>query len=146
MQDLGEQLIDLTEAELASFSLDERLESAIRSARTIKTHGALRRQKQLIGKLMRTIDAAPVRAQLVQLRADEMRGRQQFAEAEKWRDRVIREGAPALDDFAKASGADVGELRSLLAELQVTFSERVEKTLRRKIFRRIHEILVKIPQ
>jgi len=34
----------------------------------------------------------------------------------------------------------------LLAELDVAFSERAEKTIRRKIFRRIHEILVKLPQ
>jgi len=146
LQDLGEQLIDLTATELASLALDERLETAIRNARTIKAHGALRRQKQLIGKLMRNVDAAPIRAQVMLLRADEMRGKQLFAKAEKWRDRIIKEGAPALDEFAAASGGDDKELRSLLTELQVTFSEKVEKTTRRKIFRRIHEILVKIPQ
>ena len=146
LQDLGERLIELTAAELASLALDEQLETAIRNARTIKANGALRRQKQLIGKLMRNVDAAPIRAQVVLLRADEMRGKQLFAKAERWRDRIIQEGTTALDEFAAASGGDDKELRSLLAELQVTFSEKVEKTTRRKIFRRIHEILVKIPQ
>jgi len=146
LQNLGEQLIDLTAAELASLALDEQLATAIRDAGKIKARGALRRQKQLIGKLMRNIDAEPIRAQLMLLRGDEMRAKQLFAKAEKWRDRILRDGATALDDFAAASGSDDNELRSLLAELRVTFSEKVEKTIRRKIFRRIHEILVKIPQ
>ena len=146
LQDLGEQLIGLTEAERASFSLDERLEAAIHDARKIKTHGALRRQKQLIGKLMRNVDAAPIRAQLARLRADETHSKFQFATAEKWRDRIISEGSTALDDFAADTGTDDKELRSLLAALQVAVSEKAEKTARRNIFRRVHQILVKIPR
>jgi ribosome-associated protein len=146
LQDLGEQLIGLTEAERASFSFDERLDAAIRDARKIKTHGALRRQKQLIGKLMRNVDAAPIRAQLARLRADETHSKYQFATAEKWRDRIISEGSTALDDFAADTGADDKELRSLLAALQAAVSEKAEKTARRNIFRRVHQILVKIPR
>jgi len=146
LQELGEQLIALNGDELSSLSLDERVETAIRNAGKIKPHGALRRQKQLIGKLMRDVDPAPVRAALAAMRADEVYEKRLFAKAEKWRDRVIKDGAAALDEFATTTGTDELELRSLLAELDVAFSERAEKTVRRKIFRRIHEILVKLPR
>ena len=144
LQELGEQLIALNDSELRSLSLEERLETAIRNATKITSRGALRRQKQLIGKLMRDLDPAPIRSALALLRVDEIRDKRLFAKAEGWRDRVVRDRAAALDEFAAATGTDDAELRSLLAELEVAFSERAEKTVLRKIFRRIHEILVKI--
>jgi len=144
LQSLGEQLISLGDAELASLALDERLEDAVKNARGMKAHGALRRQKQLIGKLMRDLDPEQIRSALVELRADDARDKQIFARAEKWRDRLIREGSGALDAFAAKTGSPDPGLRSLLAELDVAFSEKDEKTVRRKIFRRIHEILGKI--
>jgi ribosome-associated protein len=144
LQSLGEQLISLGDAELASLALDERLCDAVKNARSMKAHGALRRQKQLIGKLMRDLDPEQIRSALVELRADDARDKQIFARAEKWRDRLIREGVGALDAFAAETGSPDPGLRSLLAELDVAFTEKDEKTVRRKIFRRIHEILGKI--
>lgn len=141
LQELGEQLIALSEAELASLSLDDKLHQVIRDAGQITSHGALRRQKQLIGKLMRDVDAEPIRAVLSKLRADDVRDKRLFAKAERWRDRIISNGATALDEFEADNGRQDSELRSLLAELEVAFSEKAEKTARRKIFRRIHEIL-----
>lgn len=144
LQSLGEQLISLGDAELASLALDERLCDAVKNARSMKAHGALRRQKQLIGKLMRDLDPEQIRSALVELRADDARDKQIFARTEKWRDRLIREGVGALDAFAAETGSPDPGLRSLLAELDVAFTEKDEKTVRRKIFRRIHEILGKI--
>ncbi len=144
LQSLGEQLISLGDAELVSLALDERLYDAVKKARNMKAHGALRRQKQLIGKLMRDLDPEQIRLALVALRADDTRDKQVFARAEKWRDRIVRDGTAAFDAFAAETGTPDPGLRSLLAELDVAFSERDEKTVRRKIFRRIHEILGKI--
>ena len=145
-QALGEQLIALSDAELSTFVLDERLADAVRAARTIKSHGALRRQKQLIGKLMRDVDPEPIRAQLQALRSDELREKRIFANAERWRDRIIREGADGLAAFEAETGGTDMTLRGLLAELDVAISDRAETTARRNIFRRVHEIIGRIPQ
>jgi len=141
LQELGEQLIALSEAELASLSLDDRLHQVIRDAGQIKSHGALRRQKQLIGKLMRDVDADPIRTVLTKLRADDMRDKLLFAKAERWRDRIINNGTAALEEFEADYGNQDIELRPLLAGLEVAFSEKAEKTARRRIFRHIHQIL-----
>lgn len=68
LQKLGEDLVTLRESELSSIPLDEDLLEAVREARRIKAHGALRRQKQYIGKLMRHVDPEPINAALERLR------------------------------------------------------------------------------
>ena len=146
LQELGETLIALDDDALAAMPLDDRLRQAIQEAARIRSHGALRRQKQLIGKLMRGVDPEPIRAELARRTADDVRTKQLFARAERWRDRIVHEGNAALDRFAEETGVMDAELRRSLAELEVCFSERAEKTIRREIFRRIHEILVKIPE
>ncbi len=144
LQKLGEQLIALTEAELASLPIDERLLRAVRAARSIKSHGALRRQKQLIGKLMKSVDAEPIRIGLRLLKADEVEDKKVFAAAERWRDRLFKDGEPAFEAFSEATGSSDKQLQDLLDDLSVVLDERKEKSIRRQIFRRIHEILVKI--
>ena len=144
LQELGEALIALNRSELSSMPIDDRLRKAIRDARQIKSRGALRRQKQLIGKLMRDIDADPVRAKLAMLRADDLRQERLFARAERWRDRMIREGTIALGEFDAEVGSPDEDLRELLAKHSTARTEKIEKTVRRQIFRRVHEILVKI--
>ena len=68
LQKLGEELITLRESDLQAMPLDEELRDAVLEARRIKAHGALRRQKQYIGKLMGRIDPEPIREALERLR------------------------------------------------------------------------------
>ena len=68
LQKLGEELIMLKASEIDSLPLDENLREAVNEAQQMKAHGALRRQKQYIGKLMRHIDPEPLRAEMAKLR------------------------------------------------------------------------------
>ena len=68
LQKLGEELITLRESDLQAMPLDEELRDAVLEARRVKAHGALRRQKQYIGKLMGRIDPEPIREALERLR------------------------------------------------------------------------------
>ena len=67
MQKLGETLIALKDSELRQIGLDEELLAAVLDARKMKSRGALRRQKQFIGKLMRRIDPEPIRTAMARL-------------------------------------------------------------------------------
>ena len=67
-QKLGEELIPLQESDLRAMDLDDDLLDAVLEAKRLKKHGALRRQKQYIGKLMGRVDPEPIRAALEQLR------------------------------------------------------------------------------
>jgi len=69
-QQLGEDLIPLLESELRSLGLDEDLLDAVLEAKRMKKRGALRRQKQYIGKLMgRLEDPESIRAALERIRS-----------------------------------------------------------------------------
>ncbi len=146
LQDLGEHLIPLKSSELDAIGLHEDLLQAVRAATRVKSHGALRRQKQLIGKLMRQADADLVRARIDASGARDRAEKQMFAKAEKWRDKLLTGGSQELQEFETVSGASDAELRQLLAKLAVTINERTEKTLKRQVFRRVHAILVRISQ
>ena len=142
LQQLGERLVELSDNDLATVALDEALRTAVRDARSIKSHSALRRQKRLIGKLMRRTDPEPIRAALARLSADDLRAKRLFARAERWRDRLVRDAGEGLEAFEAELGGQDQALRSMLGELANTIDERTEKTLRRQIFRQVHAILV----
>jgi len=146
LQDLGEYLIPLKDSELDSIGLSEELLIAVRAAARMKSHGALRRQKQLIGKLMRQADADLIRDRLDKLGARERAEKQLFAKAERWRDSLLADRETALQKFEVESGQAEPELRQLLAELEIAVSDRAETTLKRQVFRRVHAILVRISQ
>lgn len=141
LQELGERLIDLQAPDLDSLPLTEELAEAVRQAGKMRSRSALRRQKQFIGRLMRCADAGAIRAALEQCQAGELAARRLFADAERWRDRLVAEGITALAEFEAESGVPDEPLRDLLRELAGTPDGRRGKTLRRQIFRRIHDIL-----
>jgi hypothetical protein len=58
----------------------------------------------------------------------------------------VREGSEAIAAFEAETGERDPTLRELHAELSVAVSDRAETSTRRNIFRRIHEILGRIPQ
>ena len=68
LQRLGEELLTLRDCDLEAIDLDRDLLHAVLEARRIRSRGALRRQKQYIGKLMRHVDPEPIRAALARVR------------------------------------------------------------------------------
>ncbi len=62
LQRLGVKLCALSEAELCNLDLPEDLLQAILAAKRLKSHSAMHRQTQYIGKIMRAIDCAPIEA------------------------------------------------------------------------------------
>lgn len=62
LQDLGEQLVKLTPAQLSRVPLPDELLAAVRLARSITQRGGHKRQLQYIGKLMRQLDEAETEA------------------------------------------------------------------------------------
>jgi ribosome-associated protein len=89
LQELGEALIRLGRADLECMPLDDSLLEAVIHAGSIQSHSALRRQRQLIGKLMRDADAEAIRASLAALGQADRNATGLFHSAERWRDRIL---------------------------------------------------------
>ena len=145
LQQLGERMIGLQDPDLDSLPLDERLREAVREAATMQSRSALRRQKQYIGRLMRTADAAAILEALGRREAGDVADRRLFADAERWRDRIVSDGASGLAGFDAETGTHDEVLHELERDLRNVHDGRRGKTLRRRIFRRVHEILAHRP-
>jgi ribosome-associated protein len=143
LQTLGEALIELPQNELDALPLPENLRDAVELARRITAHGGLYRQKQYIGKLMRKIDAEPIRAALTAKRDRERVAAARFRRVEHWRDRLIAEGPAAIDAFRTEFQAqfDTATLTRLVERAQ--FEQRQEQPPRtaRELFRFLRELL-----
>ncbi len=89
LQKLGEQLLQLKSAELDKINLPEKLASAIREGRKLKARGALKRQRQYIGKLMREADSENIEKQLSLIQHLHDFNVTRAKQTERWRDRLL---------------------------------------------------------
>jgi ribosome-associated protein len=141
LQSLGEKLIPLELSELEQLPLDEPLLEAVVHAKKIRSRSALKRQRQLIGKLMREADAESIEASLQKLGRQDQLSRDAFREAERWRDRLVEEGRAAAMEFSMRTGHPEQRLDALLRELDAVASQSAERTVRRRIFREVYRVL-----
>jgi len=115
LQKVGVQLIALSMTKLDLLPLSDPLKKAIVDAKSLRSNGAIRRQAQLIGKLMRSDNSEEILAAYQQLLAEESAQTAAFHELEQWRERLIHEGKDALTAFINAfHPQDVQQLRQLI--------------------------------
>ena len=114
LQTLGKELLEVGPARRAELDLPERLVDALDAAQRITRREARRRQLQFIGRLMRDIDAAPIRARLTQWADAPNAAKARLHALERWRERVLA-GDDALDRLcAERPGADRARLAALV--------------------------------
>ena len=97
LQDLGEALVKLPAGQLEKLALPEALRDAVIEARRIHSFPALRRQMQFIGRLMRTIDAAPIAERIGAWRGENDLENARFHVLERWRDRLLADDEALTD-------------------------------------------------
>lgn len=93
LQDLGKRLTELADDQLKHIDLPEALSDAIADCKTMKSFGAIRRQLQYIGRLMRGLDAA-----MVQEAINRATGESKAAVAAQHRAEAIREALLSSDE------------------------------------------------
>lgn len=114
LQDLGSQLVELGPEQLDALDLPERLRDAVVDARGMTKHGARRRQMQFIGKLMRNVEAEPIRERIAALEATSHAAVARLHLIEGWRDRLLGEPESLVDFLAQHPEADEARLRELI--------------------------------
>ena len=99
LQDLGWELVELPESELAAMPLPDDVRDAVEVARRITSHGALARQRLYIGKLLRRIDTDPIRLALDRRGAIDRQRVLREKAVERWRDRLLADDASAWTEL-----------------------------------------------
>jgi ribosome-associated protein len=89
LQKTGEKLVALSDEQLQRIGLPAVLLRAIGGAKTMKSHGARRRQMQYIGSLMRKIDVVPIERAIHTIEQGAYDQARAFHKIEAWRDRLV---------------------------------------------------------
>ncbi len=118
LQEIGVELVALPLAKLNTIPLQDPLKQAILDAKRIKGHGAIRRQAQLIGKLMLRADNQAIIEAYEALHAEAEGNTAHFHEIELWRDRFlsceVNLLGEAIDEFLRLyPNTDRGTLEEL---------------------------------
>lgn len=141
LQALGEALLPLPDTVLAQLPLNDDLLAALHLAKTIKAHGGRKRQLQYIGKLMRTVDPAPIRAALEQRQQDARAETQHFHQLEDLRDRLLRDGDPVIDEVCgRYPEAERQRLRQLHRQATKERERQQPPKAARSLFRYLREL------
>ena len=142
LQELGESLLSLSDKQLDQVPIDsERLLETIREARNIRSHSARRRHLQLIGKLMRSVDAEPIENALQAMRRNRQADAETFHQLEQLRDEVLAAGVAGTELVAtRWPGADRQQLRQMILQHQREAQREQPPAASRKLFRYLREL------
>lgn len=137
LKQLGEKLVNLTKANLTKVPLDDSLKDAIELAQRLQKE-ACRRQLQYIGKLLRSIDAEPIREALEKIENKHNQQQAMLHKLEILRDELVAKGDVALTDLLNEHpSADRQQLRNLIRAAQ----KEKEQNKPSKAYREIYQIL-----
>ncbi len=141
LQSLGEALLALPLSVYHTLPVPEDLDDALTAARKITAHGARRRQMQFIGKVMRTIDAAPLEAAYEEWKAGNKKLAREHQYLEELRDKLITGDKVALDEFIQQhQDCDIQQLRQLIRLAQQEKKQDKPPKNYRKLFQFLKEI------
>ena len=114
LQELGSQLVELPEAQVAAMALEPALEQAVLEARRMKSHEAKRRQLQYIGRLMREVDAEPIRARLAAIEGHSAQATARHRRLEAWRERLLADDQALTELATQYPQSDIQAVRTLI--------------------------------
>ena len=114
LQNLGEQLADLNKDQLNELKLPDNLREAINEVKRMTKFGAISRQMQYIGRLMRDVDAAPITAKLEVWNGTSKQHITWLHQVENWRDRLLADPDSLTELLAAYPQSDAQRLRALI--------------------------------
>ena len=144
LQLLGETLTTLSNDQLDQLDLPELMRDALDELSRVGKHEATRRHMQYIGKLMRGIDPAPIRAQLDRWEMGTRANKAAFKASERWRDRLIAEPDALAPFLAEQPGIDREKLNDLLTRARLQAAKGEAPAASRQVFRVIYRVLLQV--
>ncbi|HXZ50749.1 MAG TPA: ribosome biogenesis factor YjgA [Burkholderiales bacterium] len=140
LQALGAALVALPQGQLAALGLPAELAEAVAEAQRITSREGRRRQLQYIGRVMRELDPAPIRAGLERIAGRSAEDSARHRRLEQWRARLLEDDA-ALTDFASTHPtADLQALRALIRNARREQDEGRPPRAFREIYRVLREV------
>ncbi len=141
LKELGIKLLDFGEDSLRRLDLPDDLLEALLTAKKITSNVARKRQLGYIGKLMKDIDPAPIRAIIEAREHQHLTSTREFHLLEQLRERLLTEGDAALPEvLAHFPRTDRQYLRKLLRQAQREQTSGQPPGAARRLFRYLREL------
>lgn len=142
-QKIGETLVGLSDAHLATVPMDEELAEAVTLARRInKKKDGYRRQLQFIGKLLRNTDTAPLLEAIDKVHAKHAENNAHFHMLEKYREQIINQGDDGIQAIlAEHSHLERQTLRQYYRQIQKERAKNAPPKAYRGLFQYLKEEL-----
>ena len=144
LQLLGETLTTLSNDQLDQLDLPELMRDALDELSRVGKHEATRRHMQYIGKLMRDIDPAPIRAQLDRWEMGTRANKAAFKASERWRDRLLAEPDALTLFMAEQPTVNREKLNDLLVRARLQAAKGEAPAASRQVFRVIYRVWLQI--
>lgn len=139
-QAIGKKLIALSKEKLIKLNLPETLFDAVLEAKRLTANGAVRRQLQYLGRLMRDVDSAPIVEQLQAWEGKNTQENARFHSMERWRARLIAEPTALQEFYNEFPTADLQQLRTLIRNAQREEAAQKPPKSSRELFKLIREL------
>lgn len=140
LQDLGGKLVELPRDKLDKLDLPENLRDAVLEARRITSNGAIRRQMQYIGRLMREVDTAPIEDQLQRWEGKHNAETAHFHQLERWRERLLTDDSAMAEFMQLYPQTDSQQMRTLIRNSQREHLANKPPKSSRELFKLLRDI------
>ena len=115
LQELGEHLLAMPDARLKAIDMPERLRDALDDYKRTRSFEGKRRQLQFIGKILRSVDAEPLREAVATFKLGHAQNSLALHQAERWRADLVNDEKSTLTQWAEEfPGTDLQQLRALV--------------------------------
>ncbi|MDH4231247.1 MAG: DUF615 domain-containing protein, partial [Nitrospirota bacterium] len=144
LQKMGERLLELSNEQMEEIAIPRELREALLLARTLKSHGARRRQMQYIGVLMRRNDTAPIQQALDEIDKGQKRKANEFHQIEQMRDSLVEGDDTVFDEIIRrVPDADIRRIRQFVLSSRKEKKEGKPPKQSRLLFKYLREFLPK---
>ncbi|MBB5019701.1 ribosome-associated protein [Chitinivorax tropicus] len=141
LQDLGAALVRLSKDQLKQLDLPEKLLEAVKEAQRLTAHGAIRRQLQFIGKIMREVDPAPIQAFLDRLSGESSEHTAWLHQLERLRDKLLASDEALQALLAQHPALDIQQMRTMVRNARKEREENKPPKHFRALFQTLRELI-----
>lgn len=139
--DVGEEILKLNAEDIDSLDLPDELVEAVTTALKIKSRSGLKRQRQYIGKLLRSIDSEAIEIQLKKIQHRHDVNTAQFKRLEKWRDQLIDNDREILNQIiSRFPEIDRQHINQLIRAAHQEKKQDKAPAAARKLFKYLREL------
>jgi ribosome-associated protein len=143
LQKISDRLLKLKPDELAHIDLPDELKNALQEAHHIHSNSALKRQRQYLGKIMRSCDSEKIQQQLDAVVHRNDTNTAQFRKIEQWRDRLLDNDKQVLGEIIlQLPELDRHHVHNLVRQASKEATAGKPPAAARKLFRYLRELSV----